>query len=82
LKLLSLVHHLSSWQRRNQDTTNALEAIETTKKWINTMSRDYNIFCKIMKSPSDKRTILSSDPQKQQKKIMFADEARKEPCQV
>jgi hypothetical protein len=35
-----------------------------------------------MKHPSDKRTILSSDPQKQQKKIMFADEARKEPCQV
>lgn len=66
----------------NQATANALEAEETTKKWINMMSRDCNRFCKIMKRPSDKRTSLSSDPQKQQKKIMFADEAGKELCHV
>lgn len=66
----------------NQATANALEVEETTKKWINMMSRDCNRFCKIMKRPSDKRTSLSSDPQKQQKKIMFADEAGKELCHV
>lgn len=66
----------------NQATANALEAEERTKRWINMMSRDCNRFCKIMKRPSDKRTSLSSDPQKQQKKIIFADEAGKELCHV
>lgn len=65
-----------------QATANALEAEETTKRWINMLSRDSNRFCKIMKRPSDKRTSLSSDPQKQQKKIIFADEAGKELCHV
>ncbi|XP_057854974.1 uncharacterized protein LOC131064728 [Cryptomeria japonica] len=58
----------------------ALEAEETTKKWIAMMSRDCNRFCQIMQRSVDKKPSFSIDCEKQQKKIIFADEAGKELC--
>ncbi|KAH9324427.1 hypothetical protein KI387_004605, partial [Taxus chinensis] len=58
----------------------AFEVEETTKKWIAMMSRDCNRFCQIMQRPIDKKPSFSSDREKQQKKLIFADEAGKDLC--
>ncbi|KAI4321583.1 hypothetical protein MLD38_034947 [Melastoma candidum] len=64
---------------------NATRVQETTRKWLSMMTRDCNRFCKIMRLSDDGSSgspISEKGSNKERKKIVFADEAGGDLCQV
>eukprot|EP01018_Ginkgo_biloba_P034684 Gb_25851 [translate_table: standard] len=62
-------------------TARASELEETSKRWLGMLSRDCNRYCKIVRS-KERGTPRANNRQKQQRKIIFADEAGKDLCHV